>query len=60
MEALIDADVEADKKWWNEVEAAIISDTTEMSCECNEPEVTGKKRELSLSRPDAKKMRRPG
>ena len=48
------------KKWWSEVEVAIINDTIEIDRECNEPEVAGTKRELSLSQPDAKRMRRPG
>ena len=55
VEALIEVDLEADRKWWGEIEVAIIADATETSCSCREPNGTGGKRELSSSQPSVAK-----
>ena len=61
VEALIEVDLEADRKWWGEIEVAIIADAAETSCSCREPDAAGKKRQLSSSQPSAaKRLRRPG
>ena len=60
VEALIEVDLEADRKWWGEIEVAIKADATETSSSCREPNGTGGKRELSSSQPSvAKRLRRP-